>query len=77
MKNRYYRLFTEYEIPENEIRRAVNCFHAVLYKCTDAVYNKCMKDHPDLWNNCPKQTNRDYKHIEEVNLGENIVLKKE
>lgn len=79
MRNRYYRLFTEIEIPEEDIRKAVNCFHAILYKCSEAMYNKCMKDNPELWIHCPKQTKKDYQHKEDedIKLSEDIKYKKE
>jgi hypothetical protein len=76
-RNRYYKLFTEYEIPEQEIRAAVNCFYAAFYNCSDIVYDKCMKNCPELWVHCPKQTKKEYKHKEEtINLPENVCIKK-
>jgi len=78
LRNRYYKLFTEYEIPDKEIRQAVNCFHAILYKCSDTMYNKCMMYNPELWIHCPKQTKKDYQHKEEENikLSEDVGYKK-
>ncbi len=61
--NKYYDLFTEAEIPNEEERRAVNCYYANRYPCVaKSCKNECFR----LWRNCPRQTGKRYKG-EEVN----------
>jgi len=63
-KNRFYDLFTEVEIPNEEERRAVNCFYADLIVCDKRVAGKCRQESYRLWRKCPKQTKKTYKREE-------------
>ena len=60
-KNRFYNLFTNSEIPNDEERRAVNCYYADLIVCDKKVANRCRQDSYRLWRKCPKQTHKTYK----------------
>ena len=60
-KNRFYDLFTNKEIPNEEERRAVNCYYADLIVCDKKVANRCRQDSYRLWWKCPKQTHKTYK----------------
>jgi hypothetical protein len=59
--NRYYKLFTKQEIPNDEERRAVNCYYATLVPCNEKFARKCRQESYRLWRNCPKQTGKRYK----------------
>jgi len=59
--NSYYTLFTKKQIPDDDERRAVNCYYADLVICDDRLSYKCKKDSYNLWIRCPKQTKKRYK----------------
>lgn len=65
--------FTNKEIPNEEERRAVNCYYADL-ACDKRLASKCRQEAYRLWRNCPKQTKKTYKKEEiydRLELGEN------
>ena len=60
-RNRFYNLFTKKEIPNEEERRAVNCYYASLIPCDKRMERKCRREFFRLWRKCPKQTGKRYK----------------
>lgn len=67
MRNRFYRLFTEEEIPDYHTRVAVNCFFADLVTCDERMSKKCRSMNPEMWRKCPRQSKIVYKHKGVIN----------
>ncbi len=65
-KNRYYTLVTKEEIPNEEERRAVNCYFADLTICDKRVAGRCRQESYRLWRWCPKQTKKIYNKKESL-----------
>jgi len=60
-KNSFYNLFTKDDIPDEEERRAVNCYYADLVVCDKRIANMCRRESYRLWRKCPKQTKIMYR----------------
>jgi hypothetical protein len=61
VSNRFYKLFTKKEIPNEDERRAVNCYYASLSPCDNRTFRKCRLEFFGLWKRCPKQTGKKYR----------------
>lgn len=53
------KFFSAKEIPNSELRLAVNCWLAE-HKCDKRLSAKCKESMPNVWRKCPKQTGKEY-----------------
>jgi hypothetical protein len=67
-KNKYYNIYTDKEIPDRELRSAVNCWLADLIPCDDHRDINCHRNDYFVWKKCPKHSGNTYikkeKHSE-------------
>lgn len=61
MRNKFYKLFTDKEISNDDERVAVNCYYATWVTCSDEFAKSCKQDYFRFWRYCPKQTGKNYK----------------